>query len=95
MDQAKYTTLMETLRVISDPRHARGQRYSWDLLLTLICTALVSGQKSAHAMAHWMQLHQSELVEALQLQRAALLSESTLKRTLRRIDLQILDMVIA
>ena len=43
MDQPKYTTLTEALQPVPDPRHARGKRYSWLFLLTLIAAALASG----------------------------------------------------
>ena len=36
MDKAQYSTLMEALKDVPDPRQLRGQRYSWVLLLTLI-----------------------------------------------------------
>ncbi|HEU5103688.1 MAG TPA: hypothetical protein VFU22_31950 [Roseiflexaceae bacterium] len=40
MDQSQYTTLMEVLAAIPDPRKARGKRYSWTLLLTLLAAGL-------------------------------------------------------
>jgi hypothetical protein len=36
MNQSQYTTLLEVLTVIPDPRKARGQRYAWALLHTLL-----------------------------------------------------------
>ena len=44
MDKAEYSTLLEALKDVPDPREAWGQRYAWLLLLTLISGALVSGQ---------------------------------------------------
>jgi predicted transposase YbfD/YdcC len=40
MDQPKYTTLSEALQSVPDPRHARGKRYPWLFLLTLIAAAM-------------------------------------------------------
>jgi len=34
MDKAQYSTLVEVLNDLPDPRQARGQRYAWTLLLT-------------------------------------------------------------
>jgi len=86
MDKAQYSTLMEALKDVPDPRQARGQRYSWVLLLTLISGALASGQRTAHAMADWVGLHTVELREALQVARERLASEATLRRVLQAID---------
>jgi hypothetical protein len=36
MNQTQHTLLLEVLAVIPDPRKARGQRYAWALLLTLL-----------------------------------------------------------
>lgn len=51
MDRNQYTTLLETLADVSDPRKSRGQRYSWILLLTLVAAAMLSGQ--THPTRHW------------------------------------------
>jgi predicted transposase YbfD/YdcC len=91
MDKAQYSTLMEALKDVPDPRQARGQRYSWVLLLTLISGALASGQRTAHAMADWVRLHTVELREALHVTRERLASEATLRRVLRAIDLTQLE----
>ncbi len=45
MDHEEYTTLVATLRSVPDPRKARGQRYPWELLLTLIASR--TGERSA------------------------------------------------
>jgi hypothetical protein len=43
MDKAQYSTLLDALKDVPDPRKARGQRYSWLLLLTLFGGALAKG----------------------------------------------------
>jgi len=91
MDRAQYSTLLEALKDVPDPRKARGQRYAWLLLLVLISSALASGQRTAHAMADWVRLHTVELREALHVSRARLASEATLRRALRVIDLAVLE----
>jgi predicted transposase YbfD/YdcC len=95
MDQDKYNTLMDALKGVPDPRQARGKRYAWWFLLALICTALVSGQQTGHAIAHWITLHATELLERLRPARASVPSESTIRRTLRRINVQKLEQQLA
>jgi hypothetical protein len=43
MDERKYTTLVEALAAVPDPRKPRGQRYPWKLLVTLGSEAVASG----------------------------------------------------
>jgi hypothetical protein len=91
MDQPQYNTLMDALQQVPDPRKARGKQYPWSLLLALACGALVSGQKTAHAIAHWVVLPATELREHLRPPRDRLPSESTLRRMLRTIYVQALE----
>lgn len=91
MDQQKYSTLMTTLQHIPDPRKARGQRYTWPLLLALVCAGVASGQLTAHAIAHWVSLHAQQLQASLQSESSGVPSESTLRRVLRLIDIQKLE----
>jgi hypothetical protein len=95
MDQPKYPTLTDALKSVPDPRHARGKRYPWLFLLTLIAAALVSGQKTVNAIADWVQLHADELREALNPPQGRLPSGSTFYRTVRRIDLAALEAHLA
>ncbi len=91
MEQHKYSTFMDALKEVPDPRKARGKRYPWSFLLALVSGALASGQQTAHAIAHWITLHATELREQLQPPRATMPSESTIRRLLRHIDVQKLD----
>jgi hypothetical protein len=61
MNQTQYTTLFEALTVIPDPRKARGQRYAWALVLTLLAAGLASGQQNIRAIAQWANLHAATL----------------------------------
>jgi predicted transposase YbfD/YdcC len=94
MDQPHYTTLVEALAMVPDPRKARGRRYPWLLLLTLLAAGLASGQQTARAMAQWVHLHAHDLRAALPLL-MRLPSESTLLRTLRLVDVTVLEAAIA
>lgn len=91
MDQPQYTTLVEALTALIDPRKARGKRYPWMLLLTLIAIGIASGQRSVHAIADWIALHWNELRDALHPERVTCPSESTFRRALRLIDPQGLE----
>jgi hypothetical protein len=44
MDEGKCNTLLDVFQDMLDPRKARGRRYGWLFLLTLIASAVVSGQ---------------------------------------------------
>jgi hypothetical protein len=90
MDQEECSTLMAVFQGIPDPRQARGRRYPWPFLLTL-----ASGQQTAHGIAQWVSLHAAELRERLRPPRASMPSESTLRRTLRGLDLPTLELRVA
>ena len=91
MDQSESTTLASVLAQVPDPRKRRGRRHAWPLLWTLICTALLSEQRTPHAIAHWVQLHADELRAHLQPARRQFPSASTLRRALRHVDLAALE----
>ena len=84
MDEGKYTSLVAALAGVDDPRQARGRRYPWELLWTLIAAALVSGERHGHGIGQWVQEHRDELRNGLRC--AHLPSESTLRRAVRAVD---------
>ena len=86
MDEPKYSTLLEALSAVPDPRKARGKQYSWVLLLTLVSSALGSGERSGHGIASWVVEHTEALLLCLRPERGRLPSESTLRRALRQVD---------
>lgn len=94
MDYAQDSTLFDVLAVLLDPRKARGKRHPWLLLLTVLAAGLASGQQTAHAIARWVVLHADTLRTALP-DPIRLPSESTLLRTLRQIDHQVLEHAVA
>ncbi len=94
MDERQYSTLMEVLAVIPDPRKARGKRFCWRVLLTLLACGLASGQQTARAIAQWVVLHADSLRAALP-QLTRLPSESTLLRSLRLLDVSLLEAAVA
>lgn len=94
MDTAKYSTLLDALRHVPDPRAARGQRHPWRHLLRIIAAALASNHQSARAITQWAQFHAVALRTALPHLRR-LPSESTILRTLRCIDVERLEHQLA
>jgi len=93
MDTQQYSTLMDALKHIPDPRKSRGKRHNWLMLLTILVSGLASGYQSARAIAHWAKLHASELQQLLPaLQRIP--SEATILRTIRQIDAVRLDQLL-
>jgi hypothetical protein len=83
MDTLQYSTLMEAVADVPDPRQRRGKRHAWALILTLICAALVCQQRSGRALGQWVVEHAEELATALPLPQRRLPSTSTLRRALR------------
>ena len=95
MDEPKYTSLMDAVVDIPDPRKARGKRHPWALLLTLISAALLGGQRTGRAIGQWVGDHKAELVTLLPLPATPLPSPSTLRRALRAIDVIALEARLA
>ncbi len=94
MDTPQYSTLLKALQGVPDPRQARGKRYPWLLLLTILVSGMASGYQTARAIGQWAHLHADALQAALPHVRR-IPSESTLLRTLRQIDVTLLEAHIA
>jgi len=95
MESQHEITLMHYLADLTDPRHTRGQRYAWSVILVVLCLALVSGQKTVWATAHWAFLHGREIITALGLTLRRLPSVSTFYRALRKVSIAELEHRIA
>lgn len=91
MDPAKYSTWYAALQAVPDPRHKRGQRYPWSLLLTLIAAALLSDQTHLSAIGHWASLHAEEIMALLKLPLTRIPSASTLYRAAQAVDVAALQ----
>jgi predicted transposase YbfD/YdcC len=70
---------------ISDPRKARGKRYSLVTLLVIIFLAKLSGQDSPVEIADWAANHAEELAELLQLERLWMPHHNTIRRVYQNI----------
>lgn len=95
MDHPESTTLANVFAQLPDPRKRRGKRHGWTLIWTTICTALLSEQRTPHAIAHWIQLHADELLARLQPARRQVPSEATIRRALRQVDRSVLEQRLA
>jgi predicted transposase YbfD/YdcC len=93
MDDVKCTTALQMFQTLTDPRRARGQRYPWPLLLTLIVAGMATGEQSVRGIARWLELNKEHLVKYLQLHRGKLPSESTVRRALWHVDVKMLEVV--
>jgi predicted transposase YbfD/YdcC len=90
----QYSTLLAALQAVPDPRKARGKRYSWATLLTILLAGLASNYQTARAIAQWAHLHLADLRSALP-DLTRIPSEATLLRTLRQIDAAVLEQHLA
>jgi predicted transposase YbfD/YdcC len=70
---------------ISDPRKARGKRYSLVTLLVIIFMAKLSGQDSPVEIADWAANQAEELAELLQLERLWMPHHNTIRRVYQNI----------
>ncbi len=95
MDRSHYTTMMEALAEVPDPRERRGVRYPWGLLLGLLGAAMVAGNRHGRAMGQWVREHAEILVGVLEPAGGRLPSESTLRRALRGVDVVELEARLA
>ena len=91
MDKGEYTTLVEALSEVPDPRHKRGIRHRWCLLMTLIGAAMISGNQHGRAIAQWVREHTEMLTERLEPENGQLPSESTLRRALAAVAVDALE----
>ncbi len=94
MDTAQYSTLLDALIQVPDPRHARGQRHPWPHLLLIIAAGLASNHQSARALAQWAQLHAATL-QAMLPKLRRLPSASMILHALRCMDVHRLEHYLA
>jgi len=91
MDQRQYSKLVDGLRAVPDPRHARGKQLEWTFLWGVIVCAMLSNQRTPAAMAQWARQQAAVLLAAFRPARGRVPSESTSRRTLRQVDIAALE----
>lgn len=95
MDVPQSTDLRGVLATLADPRHARGCRYSWLALVTLIATALASGGQGVRAIAQWVREHAEEVGPAVGLAAGRVPREATVRRTVQAMVAATLEAALA
>jgi predicted transposase YbfD/YdcC len=88
-------TLVPYLKAVPDTRHAQGKQYELWVLLTILCAALLSGQKTVWGIVEWSLAHAGELIERLALPKRRIPSCSTFYVTLRKIGVAGLERQLA
>jgi len=88
-------TLVSFLKGVPDVRQARGKQYELWVLLTILCVAILSGQKTIWGIVEWALRHAGELIGFLDLPKGRIPSRSTFYLTLRRIGIAGLERKIA
>jgi len=94
MDQQQYTTLVDVLKHLPDPRKRKGRRHRWLTLLCLIVAALASAHRTPRAIARWVQIHREELFALLPASVSRLPSEATIRRALALLDVAVLEQAL-
>jgi predicted transposase YbfD/YdcC len=91
MDRVQYTTLVDVLKQLPDPRKRQGRRHRWLTILTLIAAALASAQPTPQAIARWVHSHREQLFAALPPSVSRLPSGATIRRALSQLDVAALE----
>jgi predicted transposase YbfD/YdcC len=96
MDACQCTSLIARFKALPDPRCARGVRYPWWVLLTLVTAAMLADCNHYRAIAEWAHAHQSRLRRRLPLFRGQAPSVKTFQRAMRLVDPEaLLALVVA
>ena len=95
MDQSQYSNLLEGVAAVPDPRKARGKQLEWPFLWGVIASALLSNHRTATAIAQWATQQAALLLAAFRPARGRIPSESTIRRTLRQVDITALEQHLA
>jgi predicted transposase YbfD/YdcC len=88
MADSQYSTLLDILADIPDPRKDRGKRHPWWLILLLLVLGLLQGEETPYGIGMWVQANAEQLMEALRPARGYLPSFSTLYRALQAMDIE-------
>ena len=91
MDSQQLTTLVQIFQQSPDPRCARGLRHQWWVLLTIIATGLLCGQRTFRAIAQSARYHEPLLRRYLPLWQGHVPSAKTLQRAMDRLDLEVFE----
>lgn len=88
-------SLYARLARLTDPRARRGRRYPLALIVTLVLLAKLAGESKPSAIAEWVRLRQSWLLEALALRSKRLPCANTYTRVCGQVNLSELNALLA
>jgi predicted transposase YbfD/YdcC len=94
VEPGEFHSLADVLELVEDGRHARGRRHPLVTVLLIAVMATLSGARSYVAMWQWA----ADLAWPVRAQLGLLgrvPSESTIRRTLQKLDAELLDAVMA
>jgi predicted transposase YbfD/YdcC len=95
MDSVQYTTLVDVLKQVPDPRKRQGRRHRWVIVLSLIVAAMASAQRTPQAIARWINAHRLEVLAALPASVSRLPRAATIRRVLALVDGARLEQALA
>jgi predicted transposase YbfD/YdcC len=78
-------SLFDRVQQLTDPRKARGKRYSLVTLLVIILLAKLCGQDTPVEIADWARNHAQELIKLLKLKRRWMPHHNTIRRVFQSI----------
>ena len=83
--------MLERFKYVPDPRTRPNRIYAWQLLWGLISAAMASACQTPIAIARWITEHRDDLLALLPPLVIRLPCDSTIRRTLARVDARQLD----
>ncbi len=95
MDQLQYSNVLAGVQMVPDPRKAQGKRLEWSFLWGVITSALLCNQRTPAAIAQWARDQATLLLAAFRPAHGRVPSESTIRRTLRHVDIGALEQHLA
>jgi hypothetical protein len=87
---ADHTTVRSVLAAVPDPRARRGVRHRLETILAVAMCAVLAGARSFVAIAEWAADADAVTRDELGIS-GAVPSESTIRRTLQRLDADTFD----
>ena len=94
MDIPQYSSVLDLLSALPDPRKPRGKQIEWTFIWCIIFAAMLHNQRGAAAIAHWASCRREPLLAAFRPAKARLPSESTIRRAIQRVDAALLDRLL-
>jgi DDE_Tnp_1-associated len=88
-----FTSLIEKLKLVNDPRKAKGKQYPlWGLLILIIIAKLFE-KNNYTDIAHFLEVKQKYMKKHLELSRNKMPSLSTIRRTMMEVDMNKLMLI--